>query len=328
MQAVKNIDLEIELALNIKSLALAYEEISVMRMQKIRTTVLSNRYYLDNLYPIFKEVRKIYVENHLSKKDLKMMNREMLENAKKIIEKGNSGVFSRFSREKTPESSPEYTVNYSTIMKNNKNATVLITPNARMSGNISKVIIDNFLADIKPNDQNTDYFVIGKVGESLLRASLSSKIKNGEIKYFDLPRINNEMQIYKIAEELMRYKSVNVYYGKFKNLVERIAEKGSITADYGVDINKKALLSRFIVEPSIDKVLNFFEMQVFYVLFKQKIFESELGMLGSRISAMEGSIAKSENKINLLTYKRNVFLREEDQKKQIQRVVSYSLFNK
>ena len=296
MQNIKKLEQEIDTATNVKSLAIAYEEISIMRMQKIRDMVLSSRYYLDNLYPVFKEVRKAYVESSVGKSRLLKMSKK--------------GELSKSS--------------FSTMIKNGRNVVVLITPNNRMSGNLAKSVIADFLDDMSVSDKSTDYVIIGKLGANLLRNS-NTKLNNKNVLYFDLPDTKSEIEILRIIESVMHYDKVVVYYGKFKNLIERVSSKDEISAEYEQVDEKSISRDSFIIEPQIDKVLNFFEIQVFTVLFKQRLSESELGMLGSRISAMEAAISKSEQKVSQLMYQRRVYRKKEDQKKQIQRVITASL---
>lgn len=297
MQNIQKIEQEIEIATSVKSLAVAYEEISIMKMKKIRDVVLNMRFYLDNLYPVFKEVRKIYVETNMTKKSLLMLKEE-----------------------------DDLSKNFSTIKKNGKTVIVLITPNSRMSGNLTKAVISHFLDDLPESakGKNIDYVIIGKIGASLIRGTYT-KLNNKNVLFFDFPSMKSETEILRIVQSIMKYDKVLVYYGKFKNLIQKVSTKDEISAEYENVNPKEMMKSDFIVEPDVGHILNFFELQVFSVLFKQRLSESELGMLGSRISAMEAAITKSDQKYNQLISQRRTYRKKEDQRKQIQRVVSASL---
>jgi len=51
---------KIEMVDTIKTIAEAYQEISVLRMQKIRSSVLYTRQYLDELSELFYDVKEAY----------------------------------------------------------------------------------------------------------------------------------------------------------------------------------------------------------------------------------------------------------------------------
>ncbi len=57
----------------------------------------------------------------------------------------------------------------------------------------------------------------------------------------------------------------------------------------------------YFFEPSLRKILEFFETSVFTSLFTQTVHEAELARLASRIKAMEealGNIEKTEGQLN------------------------------
>lgn len=284
MQDREEIKAEISMTENIRTLVLAYEEISIMRMQKIRQKVLNARNFIDGLQKVSEEVHAIYARVR--------------------------------ARAKKPITSPSA---FSTLEKNGKTLAVLITPNQKLSGNLAPSVTSYFVDSIK--SAKVDALIIGKVGRNLVK-----QYGLKDYYYVDLPGPTDQEGIYKIARHMMKYNKVVAFYGRLRHLLERVSTQEVITGNSGnLDVSPKELDS-YIFEPSIEKVLHFFEVQIFTAIFKQKISESELATLGSRISAMEAAYAKTQERLSTLNNLRAVIERTEANRKQISRLAGISLW--
>jgi ATP synthase F1 gamma subunit len=260
---------ELELVGTLKMLAEAYEEVSVLKMQKVRGSVLATREFLDGLGGIFVDVKKNY-----GQKIERMIDRKKM--------------------------APHAT--FSTRSHNGKTLIVFLSANSKFYGDIVRRVFEVFLADVKKKD--ADILIIGKSGKEMMDQSGFKK----EYNYLELGDTQVGLEdLRPIIEKLVEYEKVDVYYGRFSNMVNQlptianVSGQGILESQAEVKVEEvKETVTPYAFEPSVEKILDFFESQVFISLFKQTVNESELARLASRIRAMEealGNIERLEPKI-------------------------------
>lgn len=249
---------EVELVETFKMLAQAYEEISVIKMQRVRSSVLSTRDFLDDLSSVFADVKASYqqeIENMLAKKKNKKFNPLLL------------------------------------LSKKRKTAGVLLTPNSKLYGDIISRTYHLFMDDVTKN--NYDIVIIGRRGKELFDQDQKGK----KYQYFDLPDANVTFDDLKnIFAHIADYEKVYVYYGLFNNVVAQTPTVSNISGEQALISQgpKSKSETKYIFEPSLEKIFTFFQSQVFVSLFKQTVHEAELSRLASRITAMEQALSNIE----------------------------------
>lgn len=283
---IKQLNKEIELTRSIQLLAKTYEELAVMKMQRIRGSVESTRRFTDDLLRIYSEVKYSY------KKD--------------ILNSAHNGV----------NSDDEKRFSFSTMNKNGKRLCVLVTPNQRFSGNIAKKVFYPFY-DYITRLSDTDVIVIGKVGREMLEQAGYGK----KFVYLNLDNQNNYENLRQVFGYMLKYQSIDVFHGKFNNLVDQVAVKENLSGDELEVADYDALKSEeYLFEPSADRILTFFEEQIFGTLFKQSLAEARLARLGSRISAMEVATNNAGQRVKKLAKDRVAMVKSIENKKQLQRI--------
>jgi F0F1-type ATP synthase gamma subunit len=78
-------------------------------------------------------------------------------------------------------------------------------------------------------------------------------------------------------------------------------------------------------EPSVEKILMFFETQIFASLFDQAVHESQLAKFASRILAMDRAAQNIEVKLKRLELEKLKTVHSVSGKKQLDSLVSTSL---
>lgn len=286
---VKQLDTEIELTKSIQLLAKAYEELAVMQMQRIRNSVQNNRYFTDELNNIYAEVKFSY-----RKKVLSMV-------------RGKTADTENFS--------------FSTLNKNGKKLALLITPDQRFSGSIAQKVFYPFYEYI--NTENCDVAVIGRVGREMFAQAGFAQ----SFVFIDIPSTGDQDAIVKVLDFMTKYESVEVFYGKYLNLIKQGVIKQNLTGDeIGVSDYDTVKSEEYLFEPSVEKILNFFEVQIFGTIFKQILSEAKLARLGSRISAMEIATNNASNRVKALDKDRNALEKGINNKKQLQRISGISIW--
>ena len=290
MPTQQELTAEIALVHSLKFLVQAYEELAIMKMQQIRNKVLNTRTYVEGLTEVFFDVHRSY---------RRQVEQLMKEN------KGKQGF------------------SFSTLAKNGKGISVLISPNQRLSGTIAFSVFSAFLNHIKQSKD--EVVIVGKVGKDMWEQRNLGK----NFTYFEAPDEQAQAKdLEPIISKLMQYETVNVFHGKYQNLIRQDATISNVTGDDSLlkpkeDSEKRRM---FLFEPMLKDVLHFFEVQITATLFQQTIHESHLAHLGSRITAMEEASGNIDNRLLTLKHDKLKIIKAINNKKQIQTYAGMSLW--
>ncbi len=267
--AQRKIVLEELAALNsLKDLAESYEEIAVVRMQKIKDTVLKTRQFLASISDVYVDLKSSY-------------GREVKELLDKM-KKGDKNILPL-------------------LQKNGKTLLVYLSSNGRLYGSVTQKTYKLFIADVKKADDSvTDIVIIGRAGKEMYENSGIGK----RFEYFEIPDTTVEIDhIKQLMQKFLQYDKVNVFYGKFGNVVKQTPIQTSISGDDIFETEAPILVARedrFIFEPDLEKILHFFETQIMANLFSQTLLENQLARHASRVSAMEEALVNIEEETKKL----------------------------
>lgn len=276
---------EIVLTKQVKSISQTYQEIASMRMSKIREDVILTRDFLKRLNEVYFEVKINY------KREIEKLKR-----------------VSTFRRLFVSKKMAENLASFATFSQNGKTLSVLLTSNDRLIGNITRKVINEFYSATEKKD--SDVLIIGKMGKRFFEAESSKKFS-----YFDYPA-KEDLDFYKkLIAIFVKYQKVDVYFGKFLNLVNQTPEKVDITAEEQPDADVYQKKVPYLFEPSLKEVLKFFEEQICFSLVKQSFNESNLAHLGSQMHAMEITAQNSEIILKKLITERIRLEKQEKNKK-------------
>jgi len=258
------IEEELAMVSTFKMLAQAYEEIAVIKMQRVRSSVLSTRQFLDALSEVFSDVKSSY--------------------------KGE--ILQFITRKKKKKNFNPLKI----LSKKRKTVAVLLASNTTLYGDIINRVYHLFIEEIKKGDY--DIVIVGRHGKELFDGENLGK----KYAYFEIPDEGVSFeQLKPILSYVLEYERVNMFYGKFTNVITQTPTVSSVSgegeASVDTDKEKKKEKVQYIFEPSLEKIYELFENQVFVALFKQTVHEAELSRLASRITAMEqalGNIDKNE----------------------------------
>jgi ATP synthase F1 gamma subunit len=289
MEQLKKIKQDITVNKVFSTLTQAYQEHAVEQINLARSSVLASRDFVRQLDEIFFDVKTSY-----------------------------HALLAKQGKKDTP-------ANELAKNKQKKQLLVLITANNKLYGDLIIRICMNFLQAAKNVDADTDLAVIGKLGREFLQQAHLAK----EYKYFELPDVKEDTEMLRpIVVELLQYESVTVFYGKFNNLVSQDSVAVKISGEYQGDQAEKKDQHAFLFEPSLEELLNFFESQVFYLLFSQTVQEAKLARFGSRINAMENAQHMIQDELSKLIHQEKRMRAIEANKKQIQQFAGRRLWKK
>ncbi len=286
---------ELEALNSLKDLAESYEEIAVMRMQKIKNSVLNTRDFLAEVSDVFVDLKSSY-------------EREV----KDLISRVKHG-------DKTL---------LPLLQKNTKTLLVYLSSNGRLYGSVTMKTYRLFTQELnKYDEQNTDLVIIGRAGKEMFENSGNRRA----FDYFDLPDTNIGLNhIRQLIKKFLQYEKVYVYYGKFGNVVKQSPIVTSIT---GEDIFETEELhpvpreDKFIFEPGLEKIFNFFETQIVANLFSQTLLENQLARHASRVNAMEEALVHIEEEGKKLNRQRTRLGHIMQEKKQLEGISGIVLWD-
>jgi len=290
----KKIILENIEALNsIKDLAQSYEEIAVIRMQKIKGSVLKARDYLAELSDVFVDLKSSY-------------NREV----KDLIEKRKKG-------DKTL---------MPLLQTNGKLLMVYLASNGRLYGSVTQKTHRLFMQSLKETDEaTTDILIIGTAGKEMYEDSGVAR----PFTFFDIPDVNVDVaHIKELVQKFLQYDKVQVYYGKFDNVVNQTPIGTSITGDSIFEAEVTEAVTRedkFIFEPVLEKIFHFFETQIIANLFSQSLLENQLARHASRVNAMEEALIHIDEEEKKLKQMRNQLKHQMQNKKQLETISGFTV---
>lgn len=253
---------DLEALNSIKDLAESYEEIAVVRMQKIKDSVLKTREFLVELSDVFVDLKSSY-------------EREVKDLIKRM-EKGEKTLLKE-------------------LQKNGKTLLVYLSSNGHLYGSVTQKTYRLFIEDLKkPEFKDCDIVVIGNAGKEMFEGSSEKR----PFTYFELPDTNVEIaHIKQLMQLFLTYEKVYVYYGKFGNVVNQSPITTSITGEDIFETEVPQVVARedkFIFEPTLEKIFHFFETQIMANLFSQTLLENQLARHASRVNSMESALVNIE----------------------------------
>lgn len=168
--------------------------------------------------------------------------------------------------------------------KSKKTISLVLTSNYRFYGSINTELVKFFL--VHSSKYRSDRIIIGKTGLETLQAISYFHPYSSFIFKHDLP---NPEELRQLVYNLKDYQQVLVYFNRFKSVLSQIPMLVDITqtqSHLNPGVNNQPGLG-FILEPEIEKMLDFFDSQIKLLLIDQAFLESELARTASRLISMD-----------------------------------------
>jgi F-type H+-transporting ATPase subunit gamma len=169
------------------------------------------------------------------------------------------------------------------IGDNGRNALVLISAEAGLSGDLDMRMIESMQSDYDPS--NTDIVVLGSHGASQL-----SQRGIPYIKFFQLPETDQYINVSPVIDIVRPYEKITVYYEEYLSLgqqevrsINLVTSIQAMSEDTDEDVMTDA---DTIFEPSIDEIADEMESSMMSLALSQVILQSGLAQSASRFNAM------------------------------------------
>jgi len=296
MISKKSILNEYDGLLDLKALIDAYEEIAANQMQKVRSSVLQSREFMEGVTKIFTKVRRSY-EKEITK---------LQKTGKKHIEE------------------------FSVLPRNNKTVAVFVAANSGLFGDIVERTFSMFVDYVNNNRGQdgtlVDPVIVGKLGLRMLNDRKISFLYN----YFDFPDDHVDYDsISMMMRYLLQFEKIIVFHGQFRSLVyQEVVSTGvsghELVASRAGEVKDEKV--SYLFEPTLKDVLQTFEGQILSSIFAQAMHESQLAKFASRMFNLDRAMENIENRVKDL----GVLSRRADHqiasRKQLGRIAGMSLW--
>jgi F0F1-type ATP synthase gamma subunit len=296
MNYLKNILAQMEDLGGIKDIVGASEEIASMKMRGIRNKVLLSRDLNDELTEIYREVTVSY-RNQI----LQLMQEK----------KGHS----------TSQSEKD---SLSLKAGNGKLACVYLSAN---SGLFSKILEKTYHEFIAYLDQHPDAVpvIIGEFGKKLFTNNYPGR----QFVFYPLGEGSTvEDSLKKVTEELASYSNVIIYYARFESMalqtttVLDVSGENAATSASGQAIPT----AHYLFEPSLEKIITFFESEIFAGIIQQTVTESELARYASRITTLDMARENINVQLKVANLEKRFAMHRIMNKKQTEAITGISLW--
>lgn len=171
------------------------------------------------------------------------------------------------------------------VTKAKKAVSIVLTSNYRFYGTINSDLLEYFEASTAKYE--TDFIYLGKAAIDYFRAR-PAKGNHKEVLLKDDSPTPEELKT--LAFELSSYNQVYVFYSGMKSLLVQEPKATDIRASQSAALSRpqgKHEDFKFIFEPELSKILEFFDSQIITLLLEGAFLESELSRTASRFISMD-----------------------------------------
>lgn len=287
---------EVDRLSGLREMVESYEEIAASRMRRIRDSVLKTREFLSGINQIFHQVQLSYKDEVL-----RLMKHKKIKDPSKITY----------------------------LKRNGKTVYVLLSANTGLYGSIIRSTFNLFLENIKK--EACDVVIIGKLG----KAMFEDEKLNVPMTSFDFPDNVIDYEIFrKIIEHILQYEKIVVFHGQFQTVITQKPAMSNISDNQlqeeevdTISQNKKIHI-KYLFEPSLEKIMAFFETEIFSSIFEQTLHESHLAKFSSRMVVLDSAVENIKNKITKVNLEWQRLKHRSGNRKQLGRLSGMSLWGK
>lgn len=167
-----------------------------------------------------------------------------------------------------------------TVPKPKKIACLIQTSNYRFYGKINSSLIDFYIE--KTQSLETDRIILGRSAIDYFKASRLFKNYQSIVLKDDQP---TPQELKNLVDIIKDYNKVLIFYSSLKTLLVQEPKVGDITKVQNLDEGESNF--RFIFEPELPKILDFFDSQILILLLEETFLESEVARTASRFISMD-----------------------------------------
>jgi len=296
MNYLKNIITQMEDLSGIKDIVGASEEIASMKMRGIRNKVLQSRDLNKDLTEIYREVSVTYKNQIINLiQEKKLSDKLTPTDVNKLSLKSGNGKF----------------------------ACVYLSANSGLFSNILEQTYREFIVYLEGHKEAIPV-IIGEFGKKLF----TNNFPDRNFVFYPLGEGNaTEDSLQKIIRELSEYTNVIIYYARFKSMAEQTTTVLDVSSSNDTtQLHDEIPISHYLFEPSLEKILAFFESEIFAGIIQQTITESDLARYASRITTLDLARENINMQLKIASLEKRFAIHRIMNKKQNEAITGISLW--
>ncbi len=193
---------------------------------------------------------------------------------------------------------------------------VFVSAGTGLYGDLIDRIFVGFMDFVKKNPK-ADKVIIGKLGKEMVSSLTNIK----DYKYYDLydEEIKKD-ELSGLIKNLISYKKIYLFYGKFKNIVNQETWTQAISGQVLGDIQQENIPETnflYLYEPDVDTVSRVFSQEIAGSVFDQTIKESRLAKYASRLMHLDSALEKVDDKLAALLLEQTKAIKRNSERKQL-----------
>ncbi|MEK6882356.1 MAG: F0F1 ATP synthase subunit gamma [Nanoarchaeota archaeon] len=264
MSNLKQIQKEIDTTKSIKLITQALGDIATLKIKETRDTVSHNILF-------FREVAKVYKVV----KTISLQHKTILP----TVLKGQKLASTKVQKDG----------------KNGKTLAVLITSSKHFYGDLEAKLSKGYLDQTEKLD--CERIVVGSIGTEYLNSRnyphpFEAYVFDREQPTFD--------EINSLSRKMFAYSKILVFHNKFNSLLDQSITISDLSATSLVDQKNQGEFF-YILEPEVDKMLEFFETQLILLLLRAVFLEVDISHQAARMISMN----QAENNADKILDKQN-----------------------
>ncbi|HVA96348.1 MAG TPA: F0F1 ATP synthase subunit gamma [Candidatus Acidoferrales bacterium] len=300
MNYLKTILTQIEDLTGIKDIVGASEEIASMKMRAIRNKVLLSRDVNDELTEIYREVTISY-KNQI----VQLMQ-----------EKKGHNIFDQNNPHEA-----------SLKVGNGKLACVYLSANSGLFSKILENTYNEFVTYLNAHKEAVP-IIIGDFGRRLFMENYPGR------QFFFYPLAedqSSEKSVKKVTEDLTRFSNVIIFYARFESMSSQtttVLDVSGRDSSIKESVGRQILTSsvHYLFEPSLEKIIAFFESEIFAGIIQQTVTESELARYASRITTLDMARENINQQLKTVNLEKRFALHRMMNKKQTDAITGISMW--
>lgn len=287
MITTKELSKEKDFLVTLHTILETYEEIAATRMARIRNSVLNSRDFLLEINAIFQQVKSSY-KNEI---DFLMKTKKIKDPSKLTF-----------------------------IKRNGKTLYVFVSANTGLYGDIIRKTYNVFMDALQK--EPGDVAIIGKLGVEIFKAD---KVAIPYIYFECSDNKIDDWALKRIVDYIIKYEKVLIFYEQFNSVVSQSPIITNISGD-PLPWEKGGPATHYFFEPSLEKILEFFEEEIFASIFQQTIFESELAKFAARMVSLDFAAGNTKNRLRKVISESNRIAHQQKNKQQLEKFASMRLW--
>lgn len=192
---------------------------------------------------------------------------------------------------------------------------VLLSANSHFYGNLDYELTRFFINNTLKLD--CDRIVIGQFANEFLKAMSYPHPFENIIFKKDSPSLD---ELVKLSREVFTYQRILVYHTKFVTILNQVPFISDISPA-NLETKEIKLPFHYIAEPEIDKILDFFDSQMAFLMFEAIFLEIDYSRLAARMISMNQA---QENADKLLRVEQKQLLKFRKQKANLEILETYA----